>query len=184
MVECRELGLRYGSRWVLRKISIQVAPGQSLAIRGANGSGKSSLIRILAGLHAPTEGTVQKQGRLGYLALDLHLYPSLTARQHLEFASRVKGISSGSDLADFGLSGHEDNLVSTYSTGMRTRLKFAMMMLNDPDILLLDEPTAALDEAGQELLAHHLSTRNDRVVLLATNDPSDLRFATHELTLA
>lgn len=183
MVECRELGLRFGTRWVFRGLSFQVARGQSLAIRGANGSGKSSLLRILSGLQAPTEGKIQKEGRQGYLALDLHLYPSLTARQHLDFAGQVKGITDGLDLADFGLAGHEDKLVGTYSTGMRTRLKFAMMMLDDPDILLLDEPTAALDEAGQELLAHHLTSRTDRAIILATNDPTDLRFATHEITL-
>lgn len=178
------LGKRFGPRWIFRGVEFSLAVGDSLAVLGHNGSGKSTLLRILAGLTSPSEGGVVRPV-IGYSSLDLSLWPQLTGGEHVSLASRLRGGSCASDLlASYGLGGAVDQLVKEYSTGMRARLKLALATMHSPGVLVLDEPTASMDEEGRELVAQLVSAQLlHGAVVLATNDLEDRRLATHEITL-
>lgn len=160
-------------------------------VKGPNGSGKSTLLKLLAGLIGPSEGRVRRpegdlRTSLGYSGLDLALYPNLTGREHLEFAAsmRGKGLPEDELLSRVGLSEASDRAAGQYSTGMRARLKLALAIQCDPAVLLLDEPTASLDDRGRELVYGLVADyRNRAAVVVATNDPADSALATHELVL-
>ncbi len=185
------LGRKFGSRWVFRHVAFEVGLGDVLVVLGRNGSGKSTLLRLLSGLLSPSEGSVGRpRGAhhrvLGYVGLDLALYPNLTAREHLEIASELRGVPPRAEtlLERVGLSAAADRLTGEYSTGMRARLKLALAIQPEPAILLLDEPTASLDDAGREIVRSVIDEQTGRgCVIIATNDAHDRRYATHELTI-
>jgi len=157
-------------------------------VQGPNGSGKSTLLKVLIGLVAPSEGKVFRPDRngIGYAALDLSLYPQLSAAEHLNLFARFRGIhGTDSDmLAKHGLSDVGAKPVGSFSTGMRARLKLALATFHSPQVLLLDEPSAALDETGQTLIGDAIHDQLQRgAVVIATNDPADRKYATHELVL-
>jgi ABC-type multidrug transport system ATPase subunit len=187
LLSCEGLGRRFGPRWVFRGVGLSLEPGQCLAVVGANGSGKSTLLKVLVGLIAPSEGDVTRPSRdeVGYAALDLSLYPQLTGAEHLALVGRFRGTAPAVDaLAMVGLAGAEDKAVGVYSSGMRARLKLALALVASPPLLVLDEPTASLDDEGRGLVAQIVADQQARgAVLLATNDVTDRRWATHELAL-
>lgn len=186
------LGKRFGSRWLFRHIEFELARGQVLGVRGPNGSGKSTMLKVLAGLADASEGKVARPERdlrlsLGYAALDLAVYPHLSAGEHLELAGRLRNVEPRSEelLARVGLANVGAKPTSQFSSGMRARLRLAVAIQTDPAILLLDEPTAALDDAGRELVVELVADQRARgVAVVATNDPADRRFFTHEVEIA
>lgn len=189
LVAVEGLGRRHGSQWVLRGIEFDVQPGEVLAITGANGTGKSTLLKLVAGLLEPHEGAVilAQPDSVGLAALDMNLYPALTAAEHIEWAGRLSGASpnAGEVLDHVGLARAAGKTPPQLSTGMRARLKLAMAMLGQPKVLLLDEPSAALDEDGRRLVDAAIARqRGIGCAILATNDRADLEWATHELVLA
>lgn len=182
MLHAERLGRRFGGRWVFRGVEFDLLPGQVLAITGANGSGKSTLLKVLAGLLAPSEGAVRGPAKIGYAALDLALYAQLSAPEHLALAARYRGLAPDpAALERVGLGEAGAKRVAAFSTGMRARLKLALALQHAPPVVLLDEPSAALDEAGRSLLAELL--RTGPAFVLATNDDRDLEHATHRLHL-
>lgn len=191
MIAAEGLGRKFGSRWIFRNLDFEVATGQCLAVLGRNGSGKSTLLKVLSGLLGPTEGAVSgpegdPRRALGYAAIDLALYAALTGREHLELCAKLRGCSARADelLGRVELSRAADQAVGRYSSGMRVRLKLALALQPDPAVLMLDEPTAALDAEGREIVAQAVTEQLGRgAVILATNDPEDRRLATHELAL-
>lgn len=191
MLEAHDLGKRFGSRWVFRGISFQLQKGDRLAVLGSNGTGKSTLLRCLSGLLTPTEGSIRlpdgdARRTLGMAALEMALYPSLTCTEHLDLAADLRGCASRAEelLARVGLSHAAALRASQLSTGMKSRLRMALSIQPEPLVLLLDEPGAALDEAGKSLLDEIVEEQTNRGVLVfATNDSSERRLATFELPL-
>lgn len=180
------LGKRYGARWLFRNLEFDLGPGDCLVVLGANGAGKSTLLKTLAGLVEPSEGQVRATGSLGYSALDLSVYPALTAREHLELSGDLRGIPADVEalLDRVGLTRAADQEAQEFSTGMRARLKLAIALQSRPEVLLLDEPGAGLDEVGRALVADVVAGQlASGAVVLATNDPSERRFATLELAV-
>ena len=185
------LSKRFGARWIFRGLEFSLSAGQSLVVLGGNGSGKSTLLKVLAGLIGPTTGTVEgpagdKRCRLGYAALDLGLYPMLSAREHLTLMAKLRGCDPREDelLERFGMTGYADRVTREMSTGMRNRVKLALSIQARPDVLMLDEPGAALDEAGRTLVDGVVTEQIQRgVLIIASNDPLERRFATDELDL-
>jgi heme exporter protein A len=191
-LELQHLGKRYGRLRVFREIQAEAHSGQVLVLAGRNGSGKSTLLRIVAGLTRPSSGQVvfSRDGRplsyeerrrlTGLVAVDVALYGELTAWENLSFFARVRGLplapAEGERLlAEVGLTGRGEDLVQTYSSGMRQRLKFACAMLHRPPLLLLDEPGSSLDEAGRAMVEALVGRqRTHGLVVLATNDPSEV----------
>jgi heme exporter protein A len=184
------LGKRYGSRWLFRGVSFELQKGDRLSILGANGSGKSTLLKVISGLLPASEGEIRLEGdyrtALGYSALEQALYPSLTVREHLEIAAELRGCEARADelLEQVGLSHASELYASQLSTGMKSRLRFALAVQPKPDVLLLDEPGASLDEVGRSLVERIAEEQSARGALVfATNDPAERRFATLELKL-
>ncbi len=185
VIEAKNLGRRFGWRWIFRHFEFELKAGDCLAVLGSNGSGKSTLLRVLAGLLEPSEGSVLRS-TWGYSALDLSVYPTLSAREHLQFASETRCLPDPrmEILDEVGLSSAQDQLAGQYSTGMRARLKLALAIQSRPAVLMLDEPSASLDERGQEILGRVLQAQLETgAVILATNDPADRRWANLEVRL-
>lgn len=191
MVHVEGLGKRYGSRWLFRQVTFSLEPGEVLAVLGTNGAGKSTFLKSVVGLVAPNEGRVQlpegdRRSLVGYAALDMSVYPHLSVREHLEFAAAAREIDSDpvKVIAAVGLLGAEDKLGHQLSTGMKTRLKLAMATQARPTVLVLDEPSAGLDEAGRALVERILNEQRERgLAILATNDSKERGLATVELHL-
>lgn len=188
---------RYGRVAALRGIDFDVAAGESVAILGANGAGKSSLLKILAGLSRPSSGTFEARdespsgealgrealrARVGYVGHATLLYGELTARENLAFAARLHGqrpsrAALDAVLAEFALADVAERRADTFSRGMAQRLAIARAVVHGPSVLLLDEPFTGLDEAsGERLQARLLSQRDDgagavRTLVVVTHDP-------------
>lgn len=190
MIRCERLGKRYGRRWLFRNLDLTVAPGECLVVLGTNGSGKSTLLKVLAGVIPSTEGTVDRGAdrrlTLGYAALDQPVYPVLTVAEHLALAAELRGCEPRIDeLLDEVELGHAADVAGRHlSTGMRARLKFALAVQAEPAAIILDEPSAGLDERGRHIVDRIVSNRQTTTsFIIATNDPNERKYATHELSL-
>ena len=180
MIRVRDLGKRYGRRRVLEGVSFDVLAGDFLVVKGANGSGKTTLLRIVAGLIAPTRGTLEigtDRSRIGLLAHEPLVYRELTALENLDLFGHLYRVPErreriGMLLERFGLWDARHDRVAEYSRGMTQRLALCRVLLHEPELLVLDEPYSALDEAGAELLDAQLAELcGERTLLLATHDP-------------
>ncbi len=162
----RGLGRRFGRRWALAHVDLEVARGEAVLIAGSNGSGKSTLLQLVAGLYQPTHGSVEVLGRpsheqrrtvrrsLSLLAHDSYLYASLNARETVKlWAGLVGRPRSDAELAalleEVDLADPSLGAVAGFSAGMRKRLSLLRVRLEEPQIVLLDEPFSALDSAGR-----------------------------------
>jgi heme exporter protein A len=181
VLTARRLGKRYGDKRVLRGIDLTLPRGGFLVVTGPNGAGKTTLLRICAGLAQPTEGTIERsaeRAKVGYLGHDPLVYRELTALENLELYGRLYRLPErreriGMLLERFGLWDARRERVSSYSRGMTQRLALCRVLLHEPELLVLDEPYSALDEAGFELLDAQLAElRGERTLLLATHDPA------------
>jgi heme ABC exporter ATP-binding subunit CcmA len=177
----RRLGKRYGEKRVLRGIDLELLDGDFLVVTGANGAGKTTLLRIFAGLAQPTEGKIERaatRAQVGYLGHEPLVYRELTALENLELYGRLYRVAErreriGMLLERFGLWEVRHERVASYSRGMTQRLALCRVLLHEPDLLVLDEPYSALDEAGFELLDAQLAElRGERTFVLATHDPA------------
>ncbi len=194
-LETQNLAKRFGIRKVFDKINISLHPGQSLAIVGPNGSGKTTLLHIIIGLIYPSGGDVtysengqkldfeQYRKYLSLVAPYFSLYDALTAGENLRFFAKVSGydiIQTEQDelLEKVGLGGRGDDFVSSYSTGMKQRLKYAVAILKKPKVFLIDEPGANLDESGKEMVTNLLNRlRNGSIIIIATNEQKEYALA-------
>nr|MBN2278862.1 ABC transporter ATP-binding protein [candidate division Zixibacteria bacterium] len=189
------VGRWFGRRMVFENINFTLQPGESLAVVGPNGSGKTTLIKIITGLGLPTKGRVifsdngckldfdMYRPKLSLVAPYLALYDSLTAVENLRFLSRVNGQKVTNTeietvLKKVGLEGRGGDMVEAYSTGMKQRLKYAAAIIKRPKVLLLDEPSANLDEAGRGIIRGLIDLYRENVILiLATNEKEEYSLA-------
>jgi heme ABC exporter ATP-binding subunit CcmA len=161
------LGKRFGRRWALAHLDLEVESGESVLIAGPNGSGKTTLLKLIAGLYRPTSGTIELQGlcvfkhrlacrqHLSLVGHSSYLYERMTAVETMRLWASILGRSGGDErldglLDEVGLAARRDSRVGTFSAGMKKRLALARSRLEQPSLLLLDEPFAALDVDGQQ----------------------------------
>lgn len=183
MIAAAALEKRYGPKRVLHDVSFEVAKGATLVITGPNGAGKTTLMRLLAGLAAPTGGSLEvaaTRGRVGFVGHEPLLYRELTALENLELYGRLYRVPerrerAGMLLERFVLWDVRNDRVDSYSRGMVQRLALCRALLHDPELLLLDEPHTALDSDGAALLDEELASRAGRATLvIASHDPDRL----------
>ena len=188
------VGYRYGTgQDAVAGIDFAMGAGV-LGLLGPNGAGKSTLMRVLSTLTKATTGRVSWNGadiarrpdalrrELGYLPQDFGVYPSLTAREFLQYLAAVKGLRSrevGERVADclakVGLADAADRRLGDFSGGMRQRVGIAQALLNQPRLLIVDEPTLGLDPEERMRFRHLISDlAADRLVILSTHIVSDI----------
>ena len=191
----------FGQRKVFKDLSFIVEDNSCLVVIGKNGSGKTTLLKILAGLYSPNEGeikynlggkTIKKDQTKKFLSLvapDLNLYDELTALENLKFLSKIQSLSFGEDdllkkIHDAGLKSRENDLVGSFSSGMKQKLKYVFALLNQPKFLLLDEPSSNLDEDGIAYLERRISEQKKRgILILATNNKKETEYGEKILSL-
>jgi heme exporter protein A len=194
VIRASGLGRDFGAKRVLRGLDFQVPLGGFLVVTGPNGSGKSTLLSLCAGLLAPTAGSLEVdvgRDRLGYLAHEALVYRELTALENLDLYGRLYRVPErreriGMLLERFGLWDARRERVASFSRGMAQRLALCRTLLHDPQLLLLDEPYSALDEAGAGVLDEELvALARDRTLVVATHEPQRVsRLGSAELALA
>ena len=187
---------RYGGLYALRRVSLEIAAGECVVLAGRNGSGKTTLLRIAAQLVRPSAGKLtfpRAQGDAGngslsngsrataYVAHATMVYDELTAAENLILFARLLGISSRRErvdelLTEVGLAERRDSLVRTFSRGMRQRIAIARALLQQPTVLLLDEPATGLDVPGTAWLAATLRHLRDAgcTMLMSLHGESDI----------
>jgi ABC-2 type transport system ATP-binding protein len=196
------LSKRYEQHWALHQLSLRCEPGM-LGLVGPNGAGKTTLMRMIATLLEPTEGRILWNGQdirthgrtlrqvLGYLPQDFGTYPEFTGRQFLRYLAAMKGLPAelahrrvDEALETVNLEQVADRKLPTYSGGMKQRIGIAQALLNDPELLIVDEPTAGLDPAERVRFRTLLAslTRN-RIVLLSTHIISDVEAVASRLVI-
>ena len=183
----------YGAKIAVDRVSAALGPGVH-GLLGANGAGKTTLMRMACGVLRPTSGEVRFDGTpiermggdyralLGYLPQDFGYYPEFTALDFMEYLAALKGIGRRAArerslelLAAVGLAGEERRRIRTFSGGMKQRLGIAQAVLNDPAVLVLDEPTAGLDPKERVRFRNLIAGfAQDKIVLLSTHIVSDV----------
>jgi len=190
----RELKKNFNNRLVFNKLSFELNSGDRFVITGKNGSGKSTLIKILAGVLTETSGKLEyfvndkKVDRenyyqvVGLVSPYLVLYDEFTAFENLSLFSKIRGMKISDEVINeilkrVGLFERRNDLVRTYSSGMKQRMKYASAILHDPIVLLLDEPTSNLDQDGKNFVDELIfNFRKDGIVIVATNETQDFKY--------
>ncbi len=188
--------------YALRDLTLDVGPG-ILGLLGPNGAGKSTLMRIIATITRPTHGKVRWNGIditqqpdeiravLGYLPQDFGVYPNLNADEFLRYMAAIKGVAPEAareridDLLTFvNLLEVRKRPLGDYSGGMKQRIGIAQALLNDPRILVVDEPTVDLDTEGRVRFRHLLAElAGERVVILSTHIVSDVEATANDIAI-
>ena len=199
MVEIRlnDVSQMFEGREVLHQLTCSFQGGRVTAVAGANGSGKSTLLRLAARLMLPSSGTVETfldgapvtgvnyRGLLAMATPEMELYTRLTVRENLLFLLGARGIASNDDtmaalLERVGLPREVlPRMMGQLSTGMRQRVRLAVVLGTDAEVWLLDEPGLALDEHGRALLLSETraAAKRGRLILWATNEPEERKAA-------
>jgi ABC-type multidrug transport system ATPase subunit len=197
------VGKRYSAKvWALRRFSLELKPGV-LGLLGPNGAGKTTLMNILATITRASEGAVTWNGVdvakdpnalravLGYLPQDFGVYPNLSAQEFLEYLAAVKGLEAAAArrridqlLNVVNLADVRGRPLGGFSGGMKQRVGIAQALLNDPRVLIVDEPTAGLDPEERVRFRNLLSDLSgERVVILSTHIVSDVEATATEIAL-
>jgi ABC-2 type transport system ATP-binding protein len=191
VIVARNLTKKYGDFTAVDSLDLTIHAGEVFGLLGPNGAGKTTTVLMLLGLSEPTSGVARVLGldptrqplavkrRVGYLPDDVGFYPGMTGRENLRYTARLNGIARRESeervaelLHEVRLEEAADNPVETYSRGMRQRLGIADALVKTPSVLVLDEPTIAIDPAGvEELLAliHRLVREHRLTVLLSSH---------------
>lgn len=194
-LQLQRLCKQYGTKAAVDQVSVHLEPGV-YGLLGANGAGKTTLMRMICGVLKPTSGSIRLDGKtmqelgeqyythLGYMPQDFGFYPDFTAREFMLYMAAVKGMEKKAAKARteellelVNLRDAADKKIKSYSGGMKQRLGIAQAELNDPDILILDEPTAGLDPKERVRFRNIISGfARDKIVILSTHIVSDISY--------
>ena len=201
-LEIRNLTKQYGKKAAVNRLNLSLTKGV-YGLLGANGAGKTTLMRLICGIQAPTSGKITLNGRgievlgenyrkyLGYLPQQFPYYPDFSALDYLLYIATLKGLDekkakekSKELLETVGLTQNSRQKIRTFSGGMKQRLGIAQAMLNDPHILVLDEPTAGLDPKERVKFRNLISAfSKERIVILSTHIVSDVEFIAEKIIM-
>jgi ABC-2 type transport system ATP-binding protein len=190
MIELQNVTKRYGDLLAVNVLNLQVRDGEIIGVIGHNGAGKSTTLKMIAGLIAPTAGTIRVQGYdmakestaakrvIGYLPEENPLYENMTAREYLTFFAALYGLPKTTTCARIDeLLGslnlpEKDKLTGEFSKGMRRKVAIARALLHDPRVLILDEPNSGLDPLTSFFIINYLKTLKQRgkTILLSAHN--------------
>lgn len=191
IIEIRDLTKQYGTKTAVDHLNLDIHRGEVFGLLGPNGAGKTTTILMLLGLTEPTAGTAEICGRncarnpldvksiVGYLPDNTGFYTDMTGRQNLRFTGRLNGLE-GQELEEriemllerVGMTYAADQKAGTYSKGMRQRLGIADVLMKDPEIIIMDEPTLGIDPEGiRQLLAliEELAKEDGRTIMISSH---------------
>jgi ABC-2 type transport system ATP-binding protein len=186
------VNMHFGERHAVRDVSFEVARGELLAVIGPNGAGKTTLLSILAGIRQPETGSVQQPdgttARIGWVPQQTAVYSKLTVAQNLRLFARLERVPDVAAtvtrmLAQTGLEERADDELGSLSGGNRQRVNIAVGLLADPPVLLLDEPSGALDPRQRERLWGFITALTERgtAVIFATHDIAEAERHAHRV---
>lgn len=193
VIEISHLTKRYGNKTAVNDLSLSIRKGEVFGLLGPNGAGKTTTILMLLGLTEPTAGTAQIYGKdctrnplevksiVGYMPDNVGFYSDMTGRENLRFTGRLNGLEGGQLeerinqlLERVGMTKAADQRAGTYSKGMRQRLGIADVLMKDPQIIIMDEPTLGIDPEGMRQLL-------ELIEKLAVEDGRTLLISSHQL---
>ncbi|MFR9296210.1 MAG: ABC transporter ATP-binding protein [Aedoeadaptatus pacaensis] len=202
MLKIESVSKKFGKKEALSDVDLELEAG-IYGLLGDNGAGKSTLMRLLVGVDTPTSGRIlyegeeisqlkeKSRGLLGYMPQEFAVFPGFTAGEFLTYMGALKGLSKRElkekiprVLAFVNLEDVKDKKVSTFSGGMKRRVGIAQALLNDPTILILDEPTAGLDPGERIRFSNILSNMSkDKIILFSTHIISDIEAITKSIII-
>ena len=192
---------RYQQNWIFKDLSLEIQDGSSLSILGNNGSGKSSLLRIIASMQSATKGTItythqQEQieptaiyNMLSYAAVGMQLIEEFTLSElltfHFSFKKSINQLRVEEIISILDMKNVQSKLVGDFSSGMKQRVKLAQAIFTDAPLLLLDEPCSNLDKHGIAQYQEWIATyQNNRTIIVASNDVNEYSFCKQQIVLA
>lgn len=201
-LQLRNLSKQYGTKCAVDNVNAKLEPGV-YGLLGANGAGKTTLMRMICGVLKPTSGDIRLNGKtinelgeqyythLGYMPQDFGFYPDFTAREFMLYMAAVKGLDKRvaktrtQDLLHMvNLDDVAEKKIKSYSGGMKQRLGIAQVELNNPSILILDEPTAGLDPKERVRFRNLISDfAKEKIVILSTHIVSDVSYIADTILL-
>ena len=189
LFECKKVSFGYENQQVIKDLSFQVQEGEYVCVVGENGSGKTMLMRVIAGLVNPSSGQLMFDGKnrvdadpnIGIMIENASLYLELSGRENLRLLASIRKRATNEEIDQairrVGLEPEDKRTFRKYSLGMKQRLMLAQAIMEQPEVLLLDEPTNAIDRKGVELVHQIMNEEAQRgaVVLLASHVDYDIR---------
>lgn len=200
-LEIKNVSKNFGRRIIFREINYSVSSNLVLGISGINGSGKSTLMKIISGIISPTKGEVihyyngmkisenELFNHIGFVSPYLILYEEFSAEENLQFISQIRGINYDYELIKhlfekMNLYTRRKDIVKTYSSGMKQRLKYIFALMHKPNLLLLDEPTSNLDNEGKNSVYSIINEYSqNNIVIIASNEDQDLKLCNEVIYL-
>ena len=191
-VEAIELNKSFGRRLIFNDLQFKFDKSGAYGISGPNGSGKSTLVKIIAGIIEASKGKMihklndeeiaeeHLHNHIGFVSPYLVLYEEFTTYENLSLFAEIRGIKFNKERVDYLLNKfllfkRKDDLLKTYSSGMKQRVKFIFALMHSPQLLILDEPTSNLDDEGKNSVYELVKEEGqNNIVLIASNEKNDL----------
>ncbi len=200
-IQADALNKRFGRRLIFNNLNFHLKENGVFGVTGANGSGKSTLVNILAYILSPSSGKVihcndgkriiseHLHNYIGFVSPYLVLYDEFTAWENLNYIAQIRGIKLNKNkvvdlLNQFLLYNRRNDLVKTYSSGMKQRLKFIFALMHSPPLIILDEPTSNLDVLGKGFVYKIIEQESKHsIIIIASNDEEDLSYCSTSINL-
>ncbi len=200
-LKAESLNKTFGRRLIFKDLTFHFNKPGVYGISGANGSGKSTLVKIIAGINSPSQGTIvhsingkeiipeKLHNYIGFVSPYLVLYDEFSSMENLNHCAAIRDIKLNTAridylLNEFKLYDRRNDLVKTYSSGMKQRLKFIFALMHSPELIILDEPTSNLDEDGKGKVYKIIGEESkEHIVLIASNERTDLQHCSEEIVL-
>ncbi len=201
MITLENIGKRFQSHWVFKRVNLHLEKGNAYVVLGANGIGKSTLLRIIAGMQSHSQGKVKYNldhkeiptekifRHISYCAPSMDLIEEMTLREFLQFHFTFKKIKKGYTIEliieALGMQKDANKFIGAFSSGMKQRVKLAQAFFSETLVLLLDEPCTNLDIAGVALYDTWLqqAQSENRLILIASNDEKEYKGVTQKVDM-
>lgn len=194
------IGKKFSREWIFRGLSYQFKIGEPVAVIGSNGSGKSTLVKALAGIIPLNQGVIDYQlngksltedawhKHIGISAPYLELIEEFTLSESIDFHARFRSFIDGVDKKTFieklNLEKHKDKYIRDFSSGMKQKLKLGFSFFTENDVLILDEPTANIDQTGFEWYKEEVQKLIPRkILIISSNEPKEYTFCKEHISI-